>query len=892
MIGRMKRLLLVLAAVLSGLSAAAQGPYRKFDTENSGLSCNNIRCVLQDSRGYVWIGTELGLNRYDGTRMKNYWAENYRLSSNYILHLFEDSRGNIWIATTKGAACYDWRTDAFFVPQDAEGHSPDGFIGSFAVDSKGTVWFFPDNGGKVYSYDAGQALLQESPFPAEDGHARYIAFDRNDRMFCIIGDELGIFSPENGAWEVLYRNPRSGLPVHRLRGPLVSRRSNDILYFTNERGLYEFQVKARRERLLLDWSGSRYPVSMVQDGDGVLSISTSRGVIRFDTGSEKVLDTFLDGLCLASCPAGNESLWIGTADAGVDLVSPAPSAFTNVSFLSDGTPVSSRITSFSQDPGGIVWMTTKTDGLLRYDPVSGNLGRVRTPGIPEELTAGCMRGNRLLLGSVKGLYEMDTASGQVRKTWPGPVAALLVTHAAETVIRSGEGFLNLDTGRPLGLPSSPATPCEDADGVFWTATYAAGVWSYNPADSTVRQYLYSRESAYKGVREMVSSVLVDQADRVWAVGHDATLCRLGTAGDEDDLYDIERVPGFPRASFLGALQDRDGIFWIATTSGLVRFDSANGSAIVYDKRHGLTVDEFTGPSCLLASGEFLFADAGGFVRFRPEALSPSLTRTDIVGFVIGDTPQVMETNINDMQELSIPFAKNSFGFSLAFPGNLSAGSVQYCLEGYDKAPRRTGPENNIYYYSVPPGTYTLRIEGHDDIRIRIIPPFWSSPAGIALIVALSLLGSGAVVFWQVRKREIRRKKEEQEKRIQEKLGFLSGFVALEQFDADSARAEFMKRLDGAVTRHLGDERFSVEALAGEMSVSVATLRRHTVAAFGTAPADYIKTKRLAVAKHLLEQGELSVSDIAFRCGFSSPSYFAKCFKDEYGTTPSSVQKTA
>ena len=124
--------------------------------------------------------------------------------------------------------------------------------------------------------------------------------------------------------------------------------------------------------------------------------------------------------------------------------------------------------------------------------------------------------------------------------------------------------------------------------------------------------------------------------------------------------------------------------------------------------------------------------------------------------------------------------------------------------------------------------------------------------------------------------------------MSQKLGFLSGFIALEQFDINSGDAEFIRKLDRIVTKHISDDSFSVKVLEEELGMSHTTLNRRMSSVMNTTPVEYIKTKRLAVALHLLKKKGVTPSEVCYRVGFNSPSYFTKCFKEAYGCLPSEI----
>lgn len=152
-------------------------------TSRNGLSYNSVKCVMQDSRGYVWIGTYKGLNRYDGTRIKNYGRQDLGVKSDYINVLAEDSAGNVLIGTDNGIVIYDYRKDSFRQPLQAE--LLDDRIYSIHNDSKGISWIGSRAQG-LFSYDPETDAVSKIDLKNPEGKLvrdiYRIVIDRNDKM--------------------------------------------------------------------------------------------------------------------------------------------------------------------------------------------------------------------------------------------------------------------------------------------------------------------------------------------------------------------------------------------------------------------------------------------------------------------------------------------------------------------------------------------------------------------------------------------------------------------------------------------------------------------------------------------------------------------------------------
>ena len=893
----LRGVIILLSCILSLCCYAAgakEAAYIHLTKENCGLSCDNVRCLFQDSKGYLWVGTEMGLNRYDGTRWVCYGARDYSLPSNYIFSLAEDGCGNIWFGTAKGAAFYNRESDSFVVPKMMDGSYPQSTISSFSYDSSGIVYFSPDEESILYCYDACKGHLESRQVDIEAG-AKYLSFDKNDRLIFISGFSLYTYDPQIDSLHCAFGkvdNPRS--IRQRLRGPVVSPRSNNIAYVCTEQALLEVNLISGVSSELLRWTGDRYPISFVLDKNSLL-ISTSSGLLRYDISTGKSCIE-IDGFFVMACsvPRGDASFWAGTQDSGLFFFGPELLKFNYIS-LGD-----SDVSSIVQASERFVYLTTLKAGLIRYDLELDRVDSFPSAfGLPSSLNVAIMDDDNLLVGGDSGLYVVTEQGNHVRLVFSGAVSRLLKTHSGEIIVgnkntlwKLKEDYSGYSVISDFFLPPtvSQKSIVEDLDGVFWMPTYLNGVYSYNPSTHVIKNYL-ADNAQNEGVPELVSSILINNDGSVWTVGHDAELCKINPRTGECVKYDYHTYRYFPQSIFLSALQEKEGRnIWVATSSGLVCFDPSSLSCITYTTKNGLKKDAFLTANCVLYSGEMLFATKEGLLRFNPAEISSKEPQVDLVSISVGDTSYRPGEIIGQDHMLSIPFAHNSFGFSFATPGLLFPASIKFWLEGFDVKPRMLGNDKDVFYYNIPPGSYVLHVDGCQDLMIEVVPPFWTSWKGILLIVLGSLLICISTFLFFVKRKAEKERKKAAEIRMKEKMDFLSGFVALEQFEVGDDTALFMQKMDDVVTRHLSDENFGVEQLASELCMSHRTLTRHSTTAFRTTPNNYIRIKRLAVANHLLKIGDSPISEIASRCGFSSQSYFAKCYKDIYGRSPSSKTK--
>lgn len=903
--------------LLCCMNAEAGDVYRFFHLSTTdGLSTDNTRCVIKDRRGYIWIGTEMGLNRYDGMHFTIYSKKELNLESDYIFALQEDASGNIWIGTSRGLTVYDYETDSFSTPKLADGTELDDIVSSFTLSPSGEIWFGGENNPGIYSYDSRNGFLISHPFDIGKPCPKFLSFIDDGRIaIACRGDNLYIYNARKETFSYPDLNDNSdyfqGLHMSGVLG------IGETLYvLTFGKGLCAVNIKNKTVESVLPLRQSQRPVRFSYDGSRYLWIGTCEGLVRYDTITSSSIELQKIGSDPFSLSCGyivglfcNENwLFAATESGGINIYSPEYDKFNKICSIDGDIPFGDDKTlSMALGENGIVMVSTDRNGLLKYDSQSHALYRSEYRLPSSRVGDICYdRAGALWMSTYGGVVMLDVKTGtskvysvNIPKKDPYGVrwCKPYLTSTGKLLIPSTIGlhvfeadhkcFRQLLDGKNF-VASGNGNLAEDQDGVLWRSTYASGLFSFKFKDDNIQSaHHYTPENS--NIAEMNSFVMVDSKNQVWVTGRGSEILKYDRADSSFVKYNRWRVPSFPETAFISTIEGEDGDIWIATQNGLVRFDPSNESSITYTTGDGLPTNFFQGPSVSLPNGNLLFAINGGLLEFNPLDIPSNAPRTDIISFSIGNERLVTKRNINLVKFIKLPLSSNSFSLTLANPGMVFCGNVSFWLEGLDEAPKFLPSDKIIRYFNVPAGSYILHIDGHEDLCVKIIPPFWSSVPGIVVIVFLSLLVTVAAVVIFMRNKARKERAISKEREMNEKLGFLSGFIAMEQFDINSSDAEFLRKLDRCVTKHLSDDKFSVSELESELGMSHATLNRRMSAVLNTTPNEYIKTKRLAVALHLLKRKGTTPSEVCYRVGFSSPSYFAKCFKEAYGCTPSEVK---
>jgi ligand-binding sensor domain-containing protein len=327
----------------------------------------------------------MGLNRFDGVRMKQYKSDEYKLPSQYIFSISEDGKGNVWFGTSRGAACYDYQTDSFFVPTLDNGTYPEDIISSFAVASSGNIWFAPNMSETLYEYDYKSGYLTSFNLPVGLG-PKYMTFDDRGMLVFISGNSIYEYDTKNKNLTSLYsREGDTHSLYERIRGPYVCK-TNGLVYFATETSLLSLDRNTGNVMRLHGWKRGQIPLSLSKSSDDSFLVSTSTGVESYDIRTGKI-ETFFHGEYVVACHRYEDDLYIvATHDYGVKLYTDRLLRFQMTDMTEDGYALTDvEIMSMVSDGVGNVWIATKGLGLLKYEVSSGSLKRVLKYDLPDHL---------------------------------------------------------------------------------------------------------------------------------------------------------------------------------------------------------------------------------------------------------------------------------------------------------------------------------------------------------------------------------------------------------------------------------------------------------------------------------------------------------------------------
>jgi len=630
----------------------------RFDrlTPENGLSQSTVLRVFQDSRGFIWLGTEDGLNRYDGYTFTVYHSDEtdrFALVNDFIWAIDEDRDGNIWVATDGGGiAMWDRDRDQFVVHR-ADPTSPAGLssnnVRALRVARNGTIWI-GTRGGGLDRFDPASGrfshLRHDPSDPASLSHDNVSAIieDRKGRIWVGTDAGLDVFDPVFGRF---MPSLTGGTPALSLRGErirsLLEDRFGAIWAGAYDGGLAQLDVSTRRLTRYRTDAGDPKSLShdrvraLLEDSDGRIWVGTTGGLNVLDRSSgvftrylkDPLNPTSLsDNEVMSLAEDRGKVLWVGTRTGGVNKWNPATWSFGHHSTSGEDPSglSSNNITSFSVDGRGRLWVGTFGGGLnliarhsaevkhFRHDPK-------RTSSLSDDRVMALLSDGRgaLWIGTLEGgLNRFDSGTEAVtvfrhdptdpRSLGANGVMSLLEdTRGTLWVGTYGGGLNRFDretrtftrftsvAGDPTSISNNRVTcMAEDPAGVLWVGT-ELGLNRFDPNTRVFQRFGQGGDYPPTLGNATVLSLLVEPSGTVWVGTRGGGLIAMeppGEARPRAVFRTFTQRTGLPNDAIYGVERDDAGHLWMSTNNGLACLDSKSLTIKNFDVSHGLQGNEF------------------------------------------------------------------------------------------------------------------------------------------------------------------------------------------------------------------------------------------------------------------------------------------------------------
>ena len=776
----------LLAGTLAFLAATAAAqpadrPPPRFRTLAAvdGLSQNTVWALLQDRHGFVWVGTDDGLNRFDGYEVRSFFHDPNRdgtLGGNAVEDLAEGPDGTLWVATDGGGlSAYDPATDRFRTwrhdPDDPAALPSDQVL-SLAVRPDGRLWVGTARGVVLFDPAAGRARRFRRPEHAPLAEASAAALLLTPEGDLWVGRTEGgalRYRPSTGRLETL--EPGDGSITAGLADALLRTRDGAVWIGTLD-GLSRVDPETGTvRRVEAPPVAGRYVAGLAEGPDGAVWVGLyGYGLARLEARTGRV-DSFRAAPgrpgALPSDDLGavlvdrTGALWVGTFGAGVAHEVGRGLALTAYA-PAEPSDRGRIVRDVAADAAGRLWAATgdgvQVLGLDAYRPAGPACFRA-----PFARTVAADPQGRLWAGFyTEGVCRVDPATGAVRRyahdpadpaSLPRePVLEIAVEADGTVWAATGAGMFRYRPGadqfEPVPLPVGPIRvnhAIAARGGGVWAGTDGAGV-------CRVRRDGRGRcLGAVAGDRRTLDSPTVyalhESPDGTLWVGTSTGLNRVGRSGG---LRRYGTAEGLPPGAVDGVLEDEAGRVWASTNRGLARLDADEARFAVYGLDDGLPFSEFAVTAAYRADdGTLYFGGVGGLVAVRPGAgrarSTPPLVLTGLDVGAAGPRP------VPPGGPLRLGPGEDTFALTYAALAFAAPAQVRYRyrLEGRDDGWVEAGDRRVVTYSDLPPGRHRFRVEARHAggawptaaLAVDVVrAPRWWETAWARGLAALALLG--------------------------------------------------------------------------------------------------------------------------------------------------------
>ncbi|MGI9532542.1 hybrid sensor histidine kinase/response regulator transcription factor [Lutimonas sp.] len=739
----------------------------KFHSLNveDGLPNNTVNAIVQDSLGFIWIGTNDGLCRYDGMNYRYYkesLKEHNGLSNNFVQSLFLDKDGKLWIMTDQGLNKYDPTFERFDTYTVDDGLS----YNSVTKMTQGAdgMYYIGTYGGGLDVFNGEEFIRNFSP-NSDDPLASFLISDieiQGENSLWVATWYSGIckIDLKDGSVKNFGSGENTITPSGRINDIYLDQ--SGFLWIATDKGLTIYNT-LDDSYTLISMENSPHLV----DNDILSIFEHSNGELWFGTRNAGIVKTLRRELLSnkqstvfkGHAPNGTDesvhhrtvnylyeddqgNIWIGSHKGGVDIVQPSGEIIHYYPKLTeDNLKETQSVWGINQTQDGKLWLGTDGDGLVLFDPVSNetkhfkhDLDNVNSLSDNAILTLLEDSKQNVWIGTYAGgisKYHVDKNqfknymtgylpesinSNDVRVIFEDSSARIWVGSNGGGLQRYNEDSDDFEFMQEVGWIDI-RTIAEDGNGTLWLGTFGNGLLSFDPASNTLKEY----PEIQKIDSHIIFSLYIDTEDQIWIGTRYKGLLKFDP--ENDTLEQITEVNGLTNNTIQSIVPDHEGNIWLSTNDGVNMLNRDTGNIIQYKSSSGIQAGQFNNNSGFLSNdGYLVFGGINGMNIFYPEwALKRNLPEkiliTDFklfnesVSVTTKDKESPLKTNISEANLLTLSHDQNDItlsyvGLSLPFAQDLN---YAYKLNHFDKDWNFVGKSTAAVYRNIPPGDYLFQV---------------------------------------------------------------------------------------------------------------------------------------------------------------------------------------
>ncbi|MDP2385452.1 MAG: two-component regulator propeller domain-containing protein [Bacteroidota bacterium] len=742
----------------------------------NGLSQSAVFSIIQDKQGFMWFGTQDGLNMYDGykfTIYRNSIKDSNSISTNYIRCIIDDKNGNLWIGTW-GAGLnllnkVTGKFTRFRYQSENPGSLSSDFVSALMEDKEGNIWVATDGGG-LNKIDPVTKKIKR--YARQSQNQKGIS---SNRLSCLIQDKTGNiwigtkgyglnrFDPKTEDFTVFLNDPqnKNSISQNWIASFCIDHK-NDLLIATET--CIEKYDPAKQQFIHYSISLKPLAISALQEdknqllwistfGEGLFSLNTKTNSVNLYTHDPRLSESLgLDNIPSMMFDKGGV-LWLGTYGEGIDKVNLYNSKF-KLYRNTPGNPQSLKsksIRAIFEDKdqllyiggyGGIDVIDRKNNkNMSLVTRINNSLGEFNSSNVYQFLEDADDSNILWIAHEGKGIskYNLSTKSiinfQNTSTEFPYGMCSNFFfstfddgngtiwfggLHGLSKFDKKTEKFqcFKNDPENTNSLSNNDIKVIHKGEnGKIWIGTTGGGLDLFDPKTNIFIHHTYEENDTNCLSSNSVRCIHEDSNGILWIGTDGGGLNRYDPRKNTFKMYSED--DGLPNNTVYGILPDEKGNFWMSTNFGLCRFDPKNETFKTFDLKDGLQSNEFNQGACFKSkSGEMFFGGINGLNSFYPKNIrdNPHQPPIVITSFKKANAEVIFDRPINLLNEIKLTHLDQIVSFEFAALDFTSPEKNQYAykLEGFNKDWTYSGTKHEATYTNLDPGEYIFSVKGSNN----------------------------------------------------------------------------------------------------------------------------------------------------------------------------------
>ncbi|MDA3927457.1 MAG: ATP-binding protein [Prolixibacteraceae bacterium] len=743
-----------------------------FNTENEMLMHNSVETVVRDSFGYIWVGTNYGLNRLDGHKTINYLSDPTNpnsISNSHVKELFVDSKGRLWIGTVSGGLNrFNYSNNTFiqYSPYDSIISKAGLNVPAITEDLEGNIWigtvgkgvskFYPDS-GVFQNFD----LELFDPLIQENTNISNLHCDKKGNIWVGFDfDRNGIYKIDGKTYEITFHGLTTEttdyLNVGAVTG-IAEQKDGTLLFTIWNSQIFKLNPEVdERIKLVLEKNifNNSHLTSIVIDEDDNIWISTwENGLYKFSPDFKEVQQYCKNDFDLSSLSSNSindlyideNNLWICLREQGLNLLSLNNKIFSKVNTLQVSAFKEIDAHCFTTDKVGNIWIGSRGQGLWKYSPSNGSLKNYNKPNYKSLLNNNILsikysNDSMLWIGTDGDFIAAFNTKKEEFKFVPhheGDWSSVYCIEETEDYLWCGTwgaGLKKVDkktlsyTSINFDVKDQYRNSIFDIDIVeddIWMANVGMGLINYNIPNNQIN-YIYQYPNlSGKFPKESLNDIYIENPSSFW----------LSTAGGgllnyNPNTYKIETTTtdnGLSSNVIQAIAIDNNKNLWISTNTGINLYNREKNEIATFYKHNGLIINHLNKSALLFSpiDNQLYIGSPKGINTCNTNKVELNQNTNPVVLTQLAVNEKNITIKDSDVLNQPIELAKKiklkhdqkiiNIGFSSMEFNPSSKSKYYYKLEGFkDNWTELAHSSNHVQYTNLDPGNYTFKVKASNN----------------------------------------------------------------------------------------------------------------------------------------------------------------------------------